>query len=118
MSLRKFAWLLMFSSLAFTFVGARPAVGHPKKTNCGNPPEIVRPPKPPKKEKQKQPKVKVQGTVAIEISESGEVVSATPLHPSSREAAAQLVSLAKSMKFKPRPGCSVFKTIVNYNIGR
>jgi hypothetical protein len=26
-------------------------------------------------------------------------------------------SLAKSMKFKPRPGCGVFKTEVNYAVG-
>lgn len=104
-------------SLAFTLVQVMPAAGQQKKTGCSKPPEFVPPPKQSKEEKQKQPKTKVQGTVAIEISEDGQVVEAKAIRPSSGEAADQLVSLAKSMKFKPRPGCGAFKTVVNYDIG-
>jgi len=92
-------------------------LGQQKKTDCRKPPEIIPPPKPSKEEKQRQPKTTVQGAVAIEISEDGDVVAAKALNPKSNEAANQLVSLAKSMKFKPRPGCGVFKTEVNYAIG-
>ena len=95
-----------------------PTLAGQKKTDCRKPPEFIPPPKPSKEEKQRQPKTKVQGTVAIEISEDGEVVAAKALRPTSDEAANQLVSLAKSMRFKPRPGCGVFKTEVNYDIGQ
>jgi hypothetical protein len=104
-------------SMGLTFFQAMPAQGQQKKTDCRKPPEIIPPPKLSKEEKQRQPKTKVQGAVAIEISEDGNVVVAKALHPTSDEAANQLVSLAKSMKFKPRPGCGVFKTEVNYAVG-
>jgi hypothetical protein len=103
-------------SLALTCFQAMPALGQQKKTDCSKPPEVIPLSKRSKEEKQRQPKTKVQGTVAIEISEDGDVVAANALHPSSGESADQLVSLAKFMKFKPRPGCGVFKTVVNYAI--
>jgi hypothetical protein len=95
----------------------RVAEAQQKKTDCKKPPEIVPPPKQSKEEKQKQSKAKVQGAVAIEISEDGEVVSAKAQPPSKGESADQLESFAKSMKFKPRPGCGSFKTVVNGNVG-
>jgi len=107
----------LFLALAFAFIQSTPAVGQQKKTNCTKPPEVLPRPKQSKEDKQKQPKINVRGTVAIEISEDGQVVDAKTIRPSSSEAADQLVSLAKSMKFKPRPGCGVFKIVVNYVIG-
>jgi len=106
--------------MAFTFVQLSSAqkpstAGVPKRVNCKKPPEFIHPPKPPKGKK--QPKTKIRGEVAIEISEEGEVVAAIALHPSSEETAEQLESMAKSMQFKARPGCGVFRTVVNYNIG-
>lgn len=67
--------------------------------DCRKPPEFVPPAKQSKEEKQKQPKTEVQGTVAIEISEDGQVVDAKAIRPSSGEAADRLISLAKSMRF-------------------
>jgi len=105
-------------SMGLTFFQAMPTLAQQKKTDCRKPPEVIPPPKQSKEEKERQPKTKIQGTVAIEISEDGDVVAAKALHPTSDEAASQLVLLAKSMKFKPRPGCGVFKTEVNYTIGQ
>ena len=87
------------------------AVGQQKKTDCRKPPQVVPAPKPPKGAK----KPSLQGSVEIEISEEGEVVSAKTIQPSSSPSD-QLESLAKSIKFKPRPGCGVFKTVVNFSI--
>jgi hypothetical protein len=55
--------------------------------------------------------------VAIEISEERDVISAKTVDPASGDDADQLAALAKSMKFKPRPGCGVYKTVVFYTIG-
>ena len=104
--------------IGLIFFQAIPTLGQQKKTDCRKPPEVIPPPKPSKEEKQRQAKTKIQGWVAIEISEDGDVVAAKALHPTSDETANQLVSLAKSMKFKPRPGCGVFKTEVNYFIAQ
>jgi hypothetical protein len=101
--------------LAFTFV--QPTKAQQAKADCSKPPVVIRPPKQSKDEKQKQSKTRVQGSVAIEISEDGDVVSAKAEPPSEGESADQLESIAKAMKFKPRPGCGVFKTVVNYTIG-
>ena len=118
MPLRRVLQLMIVLSVGLAFVQATPAPGQQKKTDCRKPPEIIPPPKPSKEEKQRKPKTKIQSWVAIEISEDGDVVAAKALHATSDEAANQLVSLAKSMKFKPRPGCGVFKTEVNYTIAQ
>ena len=79
--------------------------------DCHKPPQVVPGPKPPKGAK----KPGLQGSVEIEISEDGEVVSAKTVQASSSSPSDQLESFAKSMKFKPRPGCGVFKTVVNFS---
>jgi hypothetical protein len=104
-------------SIGLTFFQAMPALGQQKKTDCRKPPEYISPPKPSKEEKQRQPKTKVHVTVAMQISEDGNVVVAKALHPNSQDISDQLVSIAKSMKFKPRPGCGVFKLEVDFSVG-
>ncbi len=120
MPLRRTFRAVLVLTIAFAFIQAMPVrpsseAGQQKKTSCSKPPESIPPPKQPKGKK--QPKTKIRGEVAIEISEEGGVVAAVALHPSSEDAAKQLESFAKSMKFKPRPGCGVFRTVVSYNIG-
>lgn len=120
MSLRRTFRAVLVLTIAFAFiqtmsVQASSEAGQQKKTNCNKPPEFIPPPKQPKGKK--QPKTKIRGDVAIEISEDGEVVAAKAVHPSSEEAAKQSESFAKSMKFKARPGCGVFRTVVSYNLG-
>jgi len=68
----------LFLALAFAFIQSTPAVGQQKKTNCTKPPEVLPRPKQSKEDKQKQPKINVRGTVAIEISEDGQVVQSDP----------------------------------------
>jgi hypothetical protein len=69
---------------------------------------LIPPPKRSKEEKKKQSKTKRNGKVAIEISEDGDVLNAKAVDPSSGDEADQLVAFAKSLKFKPRPGCGVY----------
>jgi hypothetical protein len=115
MSLRKLLRTAAFFPLACGFVYAKSPAAQQKKVDCGKPPQLM----PPSKEskQQKQSKTKAHGSVAIEISEDGDVVDAKAVHPSSAEEADRLVSAAKSMKFKPRPGCGAFKTVVNFGVG-
>ncbi len=123
MSLPKLFRTAAFLGLACGFVSAMPAAGQQKKVNCSKPPEFI----PSSKEAQQQNeatardkhlKSPVDGTVAIEISDSGDVVDAKPARPSSGDVADYLVSVAKLMKFKPRPGCETFKITVSFHIGK
>jgi hypothetical protein len=103
--------------LAFICFSSVPAQARQKKNDCGKPPQWIPPPKLSKEEKKKQSKTKLQGLVAIEISEEGDVLSAKAVDPSSVDEADRLVALAKTMKFRPRPGCGVYKTQLNYVLG-
>src|SRR5260370_40536326 len=96
MPLRRLLQLIIVLSMGLTFLQAMPTLAQQKKTDCRKPPEVIPPPKQSKEEKQRQPKTKIQGTVAIEISEDGDVVAAKALHPTSDETANQFVSLATS----------------------
>ena len=86
-----------------------------KDSPCGKPPEISSS-QPTKEELDKARKLRAQGLVNISISEDGDVVEAKVIQASSEEAADLLLTRAKAMKFKPRPGCGTFKTIVNYTL--
>lgn len=100
-------------ALVLAFSVAQAAEAQRKKVNCNKPPEVIPPAKHSKDQKQK---TTVRGAVAIEVNEDGVVVSAKAL--SSRGTSAEeLESFAKSMKFKPRPGCREFKAVVNVDIG-
>ena len=90
--------------------------GAKKESVCTKPPELIPSPKPSKEEQKKAPKLKAQGMVAISISEEGDVVDATVVQSSTPEVADSLLVRAKSLKFKPRPGCGIFKTTVNYTL--
>jgi hypothetical protein len=117
MEMRRVIQFVSILLLTLCVFQAAPSHAQQKKNECGKPPQLIPPPKLSKEEKNKQPKVKVQGNVAIEISEEGDVISAKAVDPASAAEADQLVALAKAMKFKPRPGCGVYKTVVNYAIG-
>jgi len=95
--------------------------GQQKKPDCSKPPESL----PASEESKKQNEAKaaekhlkspVSGTVAIEIDETGDVVNAKPVRPASGDVADYLVSAAKLMKFKPRPGCASKTIVVNFHI--
>jgi hypothetical protein len=70
----------------------------------------------PKEQQQKAKKMRAQGSVAIVISEGGDVVEAKAIHASSNEAGKILVDLVEGFKFKPRPGCGPFKTSINFSL--
>jgi hypothetical protein len=117
MTMRRLIQFVYLLLLAFCIFQVTPAQAQQKKNDCGKPPQFIPPPKLSKEEKKKQPKVNLQGNVAIEISEDGDVISAKAVDPKSGDQSDQLVALAKMMKFKPRPGCGSYKTVVNYVLG-
>ena len=91
------------------------AAGDKGDVTCPKNPELIRSPNP-SKEEQRVRKLRAQGMFAISISEDGDVVDAKVIRPSSPEAVEPLLALAKSMKFKARPGCGISKIMVNYSL--
>lgn len=112
------AFILMCLLLAqVSGLAARPKAAKRKEAPCSKPPELVsKKPLPKEEQEAKKKGVRLQGSVAIEISEAGDVVRARVVRPSSDETAHLLVDLAKGMKFKPRSGCGPFETTVNFNL--
>ena len=54
------------------------------------------------------------GTVAVTISEDGNVIDAKVLRAPSDDAAELLTHFVKTFKFKARPGCGDFRTQMNF----
>jgi len=75
-------------------------------------------PKTPQEYREKWKKMKVQGKVAIVIDEDGHVSEAKLLEASSKEAADALLATAKTISFKPRPGCGIFKTEMIFTLNQ
>ncbi len=83
---------------------------------CGQPPELIPATKPSKESRAKMHEERLQGSIAAEISESGDVVAAKVIHASSDKAGKFLLDLVKAMKFKPRPGCGLYRTQFNFSL--
>jgi outer membrane biosynthesis protein TonB len=83
---------------------------------CGKPPDLVSKAPLPKEEQARARKIRAQGTVAIVVSEGGDVADAKVVVASSEEAGKILIDLVRGMKFKPRPGCGAFKTSMNFSL--
>ena len=60
----------------------------------------------------------VHGRIAITIDEDGQVSEARLLEASPKEAADALLATAKTIAFKPRPGCGTFKTEMIFTVNR
>lgn len=54
--------------------------------------------------------------VAILINEKGDVGGEKVVQASSPQAVEFLLSQARSLKFKPRPGCGAARTTVNFTL--
>lgn len=83
---------------------------------CGKHPDLVSRAPLPKEQEARAKKIRAQGTVAIAISEEGDVVDAKVVLASSDEAGKILIDRVKGMKFKPRPGCGPIKLSVNFSL--
>jgi outer membrane biosynthesis protein TonB len=103
---------LLFLSVQLFLVnfGALSADGQSNQKACRKPPEIANQPKTPEEYREKWKKVKVHGRIAIAIDEDGRVSHEKLLEASPKEAADALLATAKTISFKPRPGCGTFKT--------
>ena len=105
---------ILIVTLVMVAMRAPSLAGEKKQSQCT--PELIPRPALSKEEQKKAREVKAQGMVAISISEEGDVVDAKVVRASSPEAADAILSSAKSMKFKPRPGCGIFKTAINFTL--
>ncbi len=94
------------------------ALAGQERVDCSKPPELDSNTKQQKQDKDKKEKPRIQGSVAITIAEDGSVVEAKATKPVSDSTAKKLTDLAKTMKFKARPGCGPFKTVVNFNLAQ
>lgn len=86
------------------------------KSPCESPREIASKPQFSKEDQIKARKIRPQGTINITISEDGDVVGAHVVRASSAEAVELLLAFAKSAKFKPRLGCGITHTAINYTL--
>ncbi len=98
--------------------GAVSADAQSNQKACRKPPEIANHPKTPQEYREKWKNVNVRGRIAITIDEDGQVSEAKLLEASPKEAADALLGTAKSVSFKPRPGCGPFKTEMIFTVNR
>ncbi len=108
--------LFLSVQLSLANFGALSADGQSNQKACAKPPKIVNQPKTPQEYREKWKKLKVQGKVAIAIEEDGHVSEARVLAVSPKEAADALLATAKTVSFKPRPGCGTFKIEMIFNL--
>jgi hypothetical protein len=87
-----------------------------KESPCSKPLKIISRQPLPRDERDKAKRMRVQGTVEIEISEDGDIAKAKVVNPSSKETARILFDMVKGMKFERRSGCGAFKTTVNFTL--
>ena len=113
--LRLFSLSLQFSLATF---GALSTRGQSDQKACRKPPEIATQPKTPQEYREKWKKVNVHGRIAIIIDEDGQVSEAKLIEASPKEAADALLATAKTIKFKPRPGCGTFKTEMIFTLNQ
>jgi outer membrane biosynthesis protein TonB len=104
--------------LTLATVGALLANGQSTSKACRKPPDIAAQPKMPEEYREKWKKVHLQGRVAIAIDEDGHILEAKLLEASPKEAADALLAAAKTITFKPRPGCGTFKTEMNFSVNQ
>lgn len=105
------------SIIAAFALAALPTFARQRKADCSKPPEWIHSKTQPKTDKQKKSDAHIRGNVLIDVSEDGKVVYAKAQVPAQGDAAAQLESFARSLNFKPRPGCGDFKTQLHVDIG-
>jgi hypothetical protein len=83
---------------------------------CSKPPDLVSKRPLPKEEQERARKIRAQGSIAIVISEDGDVVEAKAIRANSNEAGKILIDMVEGFKFKSRPGCGPFKTDFNFSL--
>jgi hypothetical protein len=112
----KFRNILITLCVVLALAQALPAQKK-KKDPCSQHPELLLPPKQSEKDKQQKITPKIQGSVAIVIDEDGNVANAQAIAPLTGDAASQLESFVRTMKYKPRTGCGNYKTVVTFSSG-
>jgi len=110
-----FSLSVQFSLATF---GAFSTSAQSNQKACRKPPEIANQPKTPQEYREKWKKVHAQGRIAITIDEDGHVSEAKLLEASPKEAAEALLATAKTISFKPRPGCGAFKTEMIFTVNK
>jgi hypothetical protein len=114
MAIRKILHAALFVPILIVATQVPSAAGDKGASVCAKPPELI--PGSNKEEQKKARQLRAQGMYAISISEGGDVVDVKIIRLSSPGAEEALRALAKSMKFKARPGCGISKITVNYTL--
>ena len=109
-------------TVLLTTLAALPILGRDKRSPspCDKPREIASQPKFSKEQAERARKIKVQGVIDISINEDGDITDAkvvkvySPQNGDLREAVDLLLAFARSATFKPRTGCGVTHTKINF----
>jgi hypothetical protein len=105
---------LAFTILLALTLNSFGACGQQKKSPCDKPPQIASQPSSPD-DSAKLKMFKVVGTVILLIDEAGDVIE-TKIHSVHPEAARDsLIAVAKTVKFKTRPGCGTLQVVMVFN---
>lgn len=110
--------VILVGLVLILFSGGSPARAQSRKNDCKQPPKIVFKPRMSDEDQRKWKSKSVSGTVAIVVSEEGDVTEAGVVAASPKQAAEALVNAVKQMKLKPRPGCGDLKTEVFFSLDR
>jgi outer membrane biosynthesis protein TonB len=86
-----------------------------KSSACGKPPKIISQPHSSSEDAARLNILKGVGTVAIIIGEDGSVAAAKVLTVSPDAAREPLLAVAKTIRFKPRPGCGTFQSTMIFS---
>ena len=108
--------IVLLVQLSFAASITPTATGQSNSKACSKPPEIATQPKTPQEYRGKWKKGQVHGRVAIVIDEDGHVVEAKLMEVSPKEAGDALLATAKTITFKPRPGCGSLKTDMIFTV--
>lgn len=117
----RYNFLRLFSlsaQLILAALAALPTSGQSDPKACRKPPKILNQAKTPEEYRERWKKLNVRGKVAITIDEDGHVSEAKVLEASPADAADALVATAKTIAFRPRPGCGSFKTDMFFTLNQ
>ncbi len=114
----RFKFLLLAILLTLAFAGPVAEAKGSKHNRaegsaCSKPPALVLKGSLSKEDQEKAKHVRMVGTVAVTISEGGEVTDAKVLRAPSQDSAELLTRFVRTFKFQARPGCGDFKTQMN-----
>jgi hypothetical protein len=106
------------SALALALLLQLAAAKNKGRSDCERPPETLSGSVPTEQEQEEGRKLKATGTIAVTVSEKGDVVEAEVLKASPAEAKDLLLRRAREFRYKARPGCGPYKVEIDFDMTR